>query len=130
MRIGRRYSRSAGTRSPATPAGGATDWFGTVRTVSPAPGFALGVAGAAPASDEAGAAATAGAGIPSTGTGPGGGAVGSGFPSASTIPASQGAAVAGAVFSHAAPLGGSRPAPGPEAGSVRLASTTATSGGC
>src|SRR2546429_114982 len=38
MRMGRRYSRSAGTRSSAGPADGVTDLSGTDRTVSPGPG--------------------------------------------------------------------------------------------
>src|SRR5581483_4924614 len=115
MRTGRRYSRSAGTRSPAWPA-------------APA---------AAPVPAAAGAA-VAGFGVPVTGTGPGGGAVGSGFPSASTTPASQGAAGAGVASSPASPLG--RPpgeaAPGtvpagpvtPAAARDRLVSATAAGG--
>src|SRR5438105_9048992 len=102
--MGRRYSRSAGTRSSAGPTGAATDWFGVERTVSPGPGSAVGVAGGGAAVGGLGAA-TAGSGTPSTGTGPGGGAVGSGFPSASTTPASQGATAAGAVSPPASPLG-------------------------
>src|SRR2546423_3472351 len=122
MRIGRRYSRSAGTMSSAGPAYAATDWFGVDRAVSPGAGSAL-VAGGG----EAGVvvAATAGSGMPSTGTGTGGEPVGSGFPSASTTPASQGAAVAGAVSSPASPLGRPPGVANPEA----AASMTATAGG-
>src|SRR2546421_270668 len=69
MRIGRRYSRSAGTRSSAGPADGVTDWSGTDRTVSPGPGSDV-AAGGGVVLD--GGAATAGSGMPSTGTGPGG----------------------------------------------------------
>src|SRR5438067_8318305 len=97
MRIGRRYSRSAGTRSPERPPDVSATWFGTERAVSPGAGVAGGVAGPVPP-------ATVDWGVPSTGTGPGGGAVGRGFPSASTTPASQGAAGAGTP-SPASPLG-------------------------
>src|SRR5581483_7332185 len=107
MRIGRRYSRSAGTRSSA-----AASWFGTARAVSPGAGLGAGVGGGV-----FDPAAAAGCGVPSTGTGPGGGAVGSGFPSASTSPASQGAAGAGAP-APASPFGRT---PGAAAGAVGAA---------
>src|SRR5437764_12196188 len=74
MRIGRRYSRSAGTMSPAGPRYAATDSLGAERAVSPGAGLAWGAAGGG--EPGAVAAATAGSGMPSTGTGPGGGAVG------------------------------------------------------
>src|SRR5262245_42891315 len=127
MRTGRRYSRSAGTRSSGRGAADTADWLGSVRTVSSGPGLARGTGGTGIVVPVVGVAATAGCGIPSTGTGPGGGEVGSGFPSASTTPASHGAVGPGrAVASQSAPFGRSPGAPIPEATSDRLASMTGT----